>query len=629
MTIPLLEGTKIYEQGELKGKLELHEGERAGPFVIVESVGSLEVVEPSLQEKESVLEASGKKHNHLLTLEGRFQMADTKNRNGRVYPASLWEKVFNDRDLMKSISDGEMLGELDHPKDGETSLKRVCGLVTKIWRNPNNLKEVMGRFTVFDNDMGRQLKAIHEGGGKIGVSSRGTGSVVRLGGKDVVQEDFKLKTWDVVHGPSTPGAYPEEVTESTKEAPEIQETTGMSNLDQLKQRFEKIKSRDVKSLHRDAISLLAESVNEIQAEVVDGDFGSQTPAAALFVNETAAWIKEVEPLLEEKEETEGDAVHLQEKKVEVPSRPDNEQAVTEAVVLLDLTPKSEIAEALKTIRSAYKDAFQIKGKLNEFEVSAINESAKNMVIECAKLDESCPLIIARVGKTLNESDEPTVIEARSEKELKEKLHEATKNGSFYVEIDRSAAVHKECSDRFGNLLEAQTIKAKEATERLASNQADVTDLSAKLRGAVKLIEGYSTRCKKLESEKKVLEQDLDAACTFWKRFRVKFLQNDTRESSRESRLPTPEFLESSRISSRLIRLKISSNTLDRLVRPIRSIENQLPPRILRKQSRRTRSFERRLTSPRRKRFPRKRRNNSISLNASSVHSRIVETSEAN
>jgi hypothetical protein len=110
-----------------------------------------------------------------------------------------------------------MLGEADHPKDGETLLNRAAGKVTKLWRGENNHKELMGRMVIFDTTAGRNLKAIHDGGGRLGVSSRGNGSVVRIDGTDVVQSDYDLQTWDAVYSPSTPGAYPKEVEESTQQ----------------------------------------------------------------------------------------------------------------------------------------------------------------------------------------------------------------------------------------------------------------------------------------------------------------------------------------------------------------------------------------------------------------------------
>lgn len=528
MTIPILEGTNIYDNGQLQGKLELTEGDKAGPFVICETVtGYLKSVEPSLEEASSVFEGSdGKKTKHLLTLEGRFQMADTENRNGRVYPEKLWEKIFNDKDLVKSVDRGEMLGECDHPKDGETRLSRVAGKVTKLWRNPENLKEVLGRFAIFDNEAGRQLKAIHEGGGRLGVSSRGTGSVVRLGGKDVVQEDFKLKTWDVVHGPSTPGAYPNEVTESTETFNEgtIQESDMSKRLEELASRLKKLQERDISELSTDAIGLLSESAQEIQDTLVNENFGEQAPKASKLVMECTQFIGNLPvagAALDKKycvgKLTESGELILNEGSKEdlQIERPDTAQGVLEAIAGFDLLPTENIQEALKTIKTAYRDVFELEGKLEEHEIRGINESAKVMIKEAERLEESCPLIVARIGLTLNESDTPVVIEARSEGELRKKISEVTseQDGPVYVEIDRSAAIRADYTEKFNGLLEAQTLKAEAVVEKMANSQADLTEMSAKLTGATKLIEAYAARCKDLTSKNKSLVSERDAACT--------------------------------------------------------------------------------------------------------------------
>lgn len=214
----VLEGTTIYEKGKPVGKLELQEGQRSEVFIIVESApGALREVQLSDTDRKSLklMEASGKGPKVLLTLEGVFQRADTVNANNRIYPDSIWKKVLDPKEKwLKMVSDGDMLGEADHPKDGETLLSRVAGMVTDVHRSDENSKELMGRMVVFDTTKGRDLKAIHDGGGRLGVSSRGQGSVVRMDGKDVVQEDYDLQTWDVVFNPSTSGAYPKEVEES-------------------------------------------------------------------------------------------------------------------------------------------------------------------------------------------------------------------------------------------------------------------------------------------------------------------------------------------------------------------------------------------------------------------------------
>jgi hypothetical protein len=540
--IQILEGKNIYEDGELKGPFSLHEGERAGPFIILESVGGVSVVEPT---KEELQETSiGRdKGKHLMTLEGRFQMSDTPNANNRIYPNSIWEKVFGNKDILTSVDRGEMLGEADHPRDGETRLGRVAGKVSKLWRNPENLKEVMGRFVVFDNEAGRNLKAIHDGGGRLGVSSRGQGSVVRVNGKDVVQEDYKLQTWDVVHGPSTPGAYPEEVTESTKPATQ-QENDMSKRLEELESRLQKLRGRDLSKLSPDAVDILKEQATEIQQVLTEESFGEESPKAAKLVVETTNFLTEAgldrsefydkkgktpwgDKPKEDKKKDEKEVVQHygdpESQKVRQAAaknrvmkkraaRADTKEAVVEMVKAMDLDPVKDIQEALKAIRKAYREAVEAEGPLTKQEVSGVNEAAKAMVERAAKLDEECPVIKAWVGNT--SSQEGEVVEARSEGELREKIKALTEKaeGRVYVNIDRSEQVYADCAKRFSGLLEAQTLKAEKVIREKADAQASITELSAKLTGATRLLEAFATKCKLLESDKMNLSADVAAAC---------------------------------------------------------------------------------------------------------------------
>jgi len=581
----ILEGQNIYDdKGGLKGKLELQEGERAGPFIICESsVGALHKVDPTLEESTAVItEADGSKYGHLMVLEGRFQMADTVNRNGRVYPEKVWDKVFEDTDFVGSVDGGEMLSEQDHPVDGETRLSRVVGRVTKLWRNPNNIKEVMGRLAVFDNEAGRNLKAIHEGGGRLGVSSRGTGSVVRLGGKDVVQEDFKPKTWDVVHGPSTPGAYPEEVTESYQGKTSVQETEMTKRLEEIASRLHRLKEKNISSLSRDARELVKESVEEIQNILTEENFGNDSPKAAKLVTEATNFIRDIKsinPLYESKgcqalinkakeaakngdwDSAEGhmincrnlisqqgikgadyavsNAIEMAKKKNsnwfsdraddvwkavqggkvteddEVKTRPTDSDSVTEAVSNIGLKPLLDVQEALRSIRSAYRDTFSIEGPLSKDEIRGINEAAKKMVEKAEWFYENSPTIKATIRRNLLTESVPVVVEANSEAELYEKINESTKGtvGSIFIEVDRSEKVYSESAKRFKSLIETQVIEKERAVRDLAENRADLSELSAKLTGAKRLIEAYAIRCKHLEKVNKDLTEDTKAACT--------------------------------------------------------------------------------------------------------------------
>ena len=135
-------------------------------------------------------------------LVGVCQKAGTKNGNGRVYPKSVLEReVENDQN---SIRERRALGELDHPDDSVINLKNSSHLVTKMWWEGNN---VMGKIEVLDTPSGRILKDLLKSGVKLGISSRGMGSVKESMNSLTVEDDFQLICFDMVSEPSTPGAY--------------------------------------------------------------------------------------------------------------------------------------------------------------------------------------------------------------------------------------------------------------------------------------------------------------------------------------------------------------------------------------------------------------------------------------
>jgi hypothetical protein len=153
----------------------------------------------------------------LLTLEGTFQRADTKNANGRVYPRSLWKGIMDNKDINDRLSTRRMLGELDHPANGSTSLSRVSHIVTEHQLLPDGV--VKGRLDILNTPSGQIAATLVEAGVQVGVSSRGDGSVEKKGDESEVQNDFRLETYDIVLKPSTPGAYPQ-IAESEEDAKE-------------------------------------------------------------------------------------------------------------------------------------------------------------------------------------------------------------------------------------------------------------------------------------------------------------------------------------------------------------------------------------------------------------------------
>lgn len=284
MKLKILEGTKLFDQtGTCLGSLELAEGERSEPMIIIETAEFSDLRQITLTDSEQAhlrTLSEAKAPGVILALDGRFQHADLKNANKRMYPNKLWDKVLEPSGKWaKRLQENKMLGECDHPSDGQTMLSRVSHLITKLYRNPDKPKEIRGRLVVFDTPQGRILKAIHEGGGRLGVSSRGKGSVVRHDGVDLVQEDYDLDTFDAVHNPSTPDAYPAVVSESTQTQVR-QENTEMNRLQDLTERLARLQKREVGGLDEGALDVISEEVDSITTILTTEGFGEEAPKAA-------------------------------------------------------------------------------------------------------------------------------------------------------------------------------------------------------------------------------------------------------------------------------------------------------------------------------------------------------------
>jgi hypothetical protein len=137
-----------------------------------------------------------------MILSGIMQKSDTQNGNGRVYPHRvLMREVENYKKLVK---ERRALGELDHPDDSVINLKNASHMVTDVWFEG---KSVMGKVQVLDTPSGNILRSLVSSGVKLGISSRGMGSVSESQGSTVVEDDFQLICFDFVSEPSTPNAF--------------------------------------------------------------------------------------------------------------------------------------------------------------------------------------------------------------------------------------------------------------------------------------------------------------------------------------------------------------------------------------------------------------------------------------
>ena len=136
-------------------------------------------------------------------IEGIFAMAESKNRNGRVYPKPIMEAAVN-KYVTEQVKTKRSVGELNHPEGPTVNLDKVSHLITDLKFEGNN---VMGKAQILDTPMGKIVKGLLDGGVQLGVSTRGMGSLMQQNGAQVVKDDFILNTVDIVQDPSAPNAF--------------------------------------------------------------------------------------------------------------------------------------------------------------------------------------------------------------------------------------------------------------------------------------------------------------------------------------------------------------------------------------------------------------------------------------
>ena len=143
-------------------------------------------------------------------IKGIFLQADIKNRNGRVYPMEVLQKEVS-RYNKKFIKENRAYGELGHPDGPTVNLERVSHMVTELYPDGKNF---IGEAKIMETPMGKIVKNIIDEGGKLGVSSRGMGSLNQKNGANYVRDDFYLATAaDIVADPSAPNAFVEGIME--------------------------------------------------------------------------------------------------------------------------------------------------------------------------------------------------------------------------------------------------------------------------------------------------------------------------------------------------------------------------------------------------------------------------------
>ena len=157
---------------------------------------------------------SMKQHSGKLVVRGVLQRAESKNQNGRVYPREVLVREAK-KYLKEFITQKRAMGELDHPESSVVNLSNVSHNITEMHWEGDNL---LGTVEVLGTPSGNILKELFKAGIKLGISSRGMGSVETVseadGSAQEVQPDFELIAFDFVSNPSTHGAFMYPMNES-------------------------------------------------------------------------------------------------------------------------------------------------------------------------------------------------------------------------------------------------------------------------------------------------------------------------------------------------------------------------------------------------------------------------------
>ena len=169
----------------------------------------MKLIREEIEQVEVIVEErNGKKTLHI---EGIFLQGDIKNRNGRMYPSSTLAKEVA-RYNEAFVNKGRALGELGHPDGPSVNLDRVSHKIISLRQEGSNF---IGRAKILSTPMGNIAKSLLDEGVKLGVSSRGVGSIkMNNEGVNVVGEDFMLATAaDIVADPSAPDAFVDGIME--------------------------------------------------------------------------------------------------------------------------------------------------------------------------------------------------------------------------------------------------------------------------------------------------------------------------------------------------------------------------------------------------------------------------------
>jgi hypothetical protein len=172
-------------------------------------MNTVKLISEAVEDAELIVEENDKGGKNY-KIRGVFMQSDVKNRNGRVYPQEVLAKevVKYNKNF---INENRAFGELGHPDGPTVNLERVSHMITSLTPDGKNF---IGEAKIMDTPMGKIVKNLMDEGAKLGVSSRGMGSLEQKNGANYVRDDFYLATAaDIVADPSAPNAFVQGIME--------------------------------------------------------------------------------------------------------------------------------------------------------------------------------------------------------------------------------------------------------------------------------------------------------------------------------------------------------------------------------------------------------------------------------
>ena len=168
----------------------------------------MKLITEEIQNAEYIVEQNNGKKDY--KIKGIFMQAEMKNKNGRVYPKDVLEREVG-RYNREFINKSRAFGELGHPDGPTVNLERVSHMIKALTPEGSNF---IGEARILETPYGKIVKSLIDEGAKLGVSSRGMGTLANVGGANVVKDDFYLATAaDIVADPSAPDAFVEGIME--------------------------------------------------------------------------------------------------------------------------------------------------------------------------------------------------------------------------------------------------------------------------------------------------------------------------------------------------------------------------------------------------------------------------------